>query len=168
MTIIASYPNNNQAQLAYNKLIETGLKSDHISIATLESNIVDEINIYNKPMAVTGSTATGVAAGAAIGFLIGAAALTIPGLGALLVSGQLALILGSGLAAEATLGAAIGGVGGFVSGLVQAGADEKDAKLLEDHLQNGGVILAVKDDLTGSHQKLLELTDPTSLIVFSD
>jgi hypothetical protein len=168
MTIIASYPNNNLAQLAYDKLLLSGLKSNHISIATLESNIVNEIHTYNKPIAVTGTAAAGAAAGAALGFLIGAVALATPGLGALLVSGQLALILGSGIAAETTIGAAIGGVGGLVAGLVDAGADEQDAKLLEDHLQNGGVIMAVQDDIYGSHKKLLELTKPTSLISFSN
>jgi hypothetical protein len=169
MTIIASYPNNNLAHLAYNKLIETGMDKSHISVATLESNANSElVHSNNTSSVVTGGTASGAVTGAAIGFLIGAAALTIPGLGALLVSGPLAVALGSGILAEATLGAAVGGVGGFVSGLVKAGADEKDAKLLEDHLQNGGVIVAVKDDSAGSHKTLLELTDPTSLIVLSD
>jgi hypothetical protein len=168
MTIIASYPNSISAQSAFNKLLESGLTSDHISIATLKSSVPEDMHTYDKTMAVTGTTASGLAAGAAIGFLIGAAALTIPGLGALLVSGELALLFGSGLAAEATIGAAIGSVGGFVTGLVQAGTDEKDAKMLESHLQNGGVILAVKDDATGTHKKFVELTNPVSLIVLAD
>jgi hypothetical protein len=168
MTIIASYPNSNMAQLAFNKLIESGLTSNHISVAALKSSVPDEMHTYDKTMAVTGTTASGLAAGAAIGFLIGAAALTIPGLGALLVSGELALFFGSGLAAEATIGAAIGSVGGFVTGLVRAGTDEQDAKVLETHLQNGGVILAIKDDVAGTHKKFVELTNPISLITLAD
>jgi hypothetical protein len=168
MTIIASYPNNNQAQLAYNKLLDTGIARDQISVATLESEINNDSHLSKTTADVTGGTTSGAVTGAAIGFLIGAAALTIPGFGALLISGPLAVALGGGLAAEATLGAAIGGVGGFVSGLVKAGANEKDAKLIEDHLHNGGVIVAVHDDTEGSHKTLMELTDPSSLIVFSD
>jgi hypothetical protein len=168
MTIVASYPNNNLAQLAYNKLRATGMERDQIGVAAFGSNPTNNLHTSDSVSDVTGGTASGVITGAAVGFLIGAVALTIPGLGALLVSGPLALALGSGIAAEATLGAAIGGVGGFVSGLVKAGADEKDAKLLEDHLANGGVIIAVKDDSNQSHKKLLEATEPTSLITFSD
>jgi F0F1-type ATP synthase assembly protein I len=168
MTLIASYPNNNSAELAYNKLLETGMHKDHISIAALDSKTTNETHISDGATEVTSDTATGIATGAAIGFLIGAVALTIPGLGALLVTGQLAAALGSGIAAEAALGAAIGGVGGFVTGLVKSGANQKDAEMLQENLQNGGVILSVKDDESGSHKKLLELTNPTSLIVFAD
>ena len=149
MTIVASYPNSISAQSAFNKLLESWLTSDHISIATLESNVPEDMHTYDETMTVSRTTASGLAAGAAIGFLIRAAALTIPWLGALLVSGELALLFRSGLAAEA----AIGNAGGFVTGLVQAGTDEKDVKMLESHLQNGGVILAVKDDSAGTHKK---------------
>jgi hypothetical protein len=169
MTLIASYQNSNSAQLAYNKLVEAGVQNNHIGVAKLETDSTENIPYQSNSAAdVTGGTTSGAVTGAALGFLIGAAALTIPGLGALLVSGPLAIALGGGLAAETTLGAAIGGVGGFVSGMMKAGADEKDAKLIESHLQNGGVIVSVKDDLEGSHKKILESTSPSSLIVFDE
>jgi hypothetical protein len=172
MTLIATYLNNNSAQVAYNKLVDTGMERDQISVATIYPNnpaeTLNEMHLSSPASDVTGGTTSGAVTGAAIGFLIGAAALTIPGFGALLISGPLVAAFGGGLVAEATLGAAIGGLGGFVTGLVKAGADEKDAQLIQEHLQNGGVILAVKDDSQNSHKHLLELTDPTSLISLTD
>jgi uncharacterized membrane protein len=172
MTIIASYPNNTQAQLAYNKLLETGLDKEHISVASRQPETIPENmqgkNVSDVAADVTGGTTTGAVTGAAVGFLIGAAALAIPGFGALLISGPLAAAIGGSLAANTAVGAAIGGLGGFASGLMKAGVNEEDAKAIESNLQNGGVIIAVKDDAEGSHKTLLELTDPTSLIVFSD
>jgi hypothetical protein len=172
MTIIASYPNHKLAQSTYDKLLETGLERKHISIATLQPETSHENknldNDSNFTSEVAGGTTSGAVAGAAIGLLIGAVALTIPGFGALLISGPLALAFGSGLVAETTLGATIGGIGGFVSGLIKAGATHEDAKLIETNLQGGEVIIAVKDDIAGSHKRLLESTNPTSLIVLSD
>jgi hypothetical protein len=107
MTLIASYANSNLAQMAYNELLNSGLSKDQISVATLESDVANKIQSSNGASDVTGGTVSGAVTGAAVGFLIGAAALTIPGLGPLLVGGPLQAALGSGLAAEATLGAAI-------------------------------------------------------------
>ncbi len=172
MTIIASYPSNTAAQSAYDMLLAAGITKEHISVASREpENISDNMhgkNVSDVASDVTGGTTSGAVTGAAVGFLIGAAALAIPGFGALLISGPLALAIGGSLAANTAVGAAIGGLGGFASGLMKAGANETDAKYMEEHLQNGGIIIAVKDDMKGSHKQMLESTHPISLITLED
>jgi hypothetical protein len=171
MTIIASYPNNNSAQSAYDMLLAAGVTKDHISVASRQPETMPDhmqASASDSAVDVTGGTTTGAVTGAAVGFLIGAAALAIPGFGALLISGPLAAAVGGSLAANTAVGAAIGGLGGFASGLVKAGADEADAKAMENHLQNGGVIVAVKDDMEGTHKRMLESTHPSSVIALND
>lgn len=173
MTIIASYPNNTGAQSAYDMLLAAGITKEHISVASRqpETDSTSSMHVSNDVETaadVTGGTTSGAVTGAAVGFLIGAAALAIPGFGALLISGPLAAAVGGSLAANTAVGAAIGGLGGFASGLIKAGANEADAKAMEEHLQNGGVIIAVKDDMEGTHKRMLESTHPNSLITLND
>jgi hypothetical protein len=172
MTIIASYPNNNTAQIAYDMLIAGGITKDHISVASRQPETIPEHmhgkNASDAAADVTGGTTSGAVTGTAVGFLIGAAALAIPVFGALLISGPLAAAIGGSLAANPAVGAAIGGLGGFASGLVKAGANEADAKAMEHNLENGGVMIAVKDNMEGSHKTLLESTNPTSLVTLED
>jgi hypothetical protein len=172
MTIIAQYPNNTTAQNAYDSLLAAGLSKDHISVASRQPETIPE-HMQAKDDSdiaadITGGTTTGAVTGAAVGFLIGAAAIAIPGFGALLISGPLAAAVGGSLAANTAVGAAIGGLGGFGSGLIKAGANEADAKSMETHLQNGGVIIAVQDDSEGSHRNILESTSIGSLITLND
>ena len=172
MTIIASYPNNTSAQSAYDMLLAAGVTKEHISVASRQPETIPE-HMQGKDVSdvaadVTGGTTTGAVTGAAVGFLIGAAALAIPGFGALLISGPLAAAVGGSLAANTAVGAAVGGLGGFASGLMKAGADEVDAKAMETNLQNGGVIVAIKDDMEGTHRRMLESTHPSSLITLND
>jgi hypothetical protein len=171
MTIIASYPNNSSAQSAYDMLLAAGVTKEHISVASRQPETMPEHmqdSASDSAADITGGTTTGAVTGAAVGFLIGAAALAIPGFGALLISGPLAAAVGGSLAANTAVGAAIGGLGGFASGLIKAGANEADAKAMEEHLQNGGVIVAVKDDMEGTHKRMLESSHPSSLITLND
>ena len=172
MTIIASYPNNNSAQSAYDLLLASGANREDVSVASRQPETIPD-NMQGKHTSdvasdVTGGTTSGAVTGAAIGFLLGAAALAIPGLGALLISGPLAAAIGGSLAANTAVGAAIGGLGGFGSGLIKAGANETEAKLMEENIQNGGVIIAVKDDMQGTYKTVLQNTHPTSLITLND
>jgi hypothetical protein len=171
MTTIALFNNSNSAQIVYDKLIAAGIDKNHISVAAREpkdTNFDKSVNVQKDSNVVadaTGGATTGAVAGAAIGFLAGAAALTFPGFGGLLVAGPLATALGgSSLAANTALGATIGGVGGLVSGLVKAGVDETQARYIETSLQQGGVIIAVRDDSSGEFKKILAESDSESII----
>src|SRR4029077_7480902 len=93
--------------------------------------------------------AVGGAVGATlVGIAAAAAALTIPGLG-LVIAGPLAGALAGGAA-----GAATGGLVGF---LVGAGIPEERAKLYENDIKNGGIVMGVNprsdDDATYLEQQ---------------
>jgi hypothetical protein len=172
MTTIALYPNSNSAQVTYDKLIDAGISTDDVSVASRDpenTHMDSDIKVSSAtdtPAAdVTGGTTSGLVSGAAIGFLAGAAALAIPGFGALLVTGPLAAALGgSALAANTALGATIGATGGLVTGLVKAGADQTEAENIEKNLQQGGIMIAIKDDEMGTYTKILEASNPESIV----
>ncbi|MBC7472282.1 MAG: hypothetical protein H7196_03430 [candidate division SR1 bacterium] len=172
MTTIALYSTSNSAQMTYDKLIESGISTDNISVASRDpekKNMNSDVKVQkdNDTSAadITGGATSGLVTGAAIGFLAGAAALAIPGFGALLVTGPLAAALGgSALAANTALGATIGATGGLVSGLVKAGVDRTQAEEIEKNLQQGGIMIAIKDDEISTYSKILEESNPESLV----
>lgn len=171
MTIVALYPNSNSAQSVFDKLIQSGISADNISVASRDpenTNMDNGIKVHTVDTAatdVTGGATSGLVSGAAIGFLVGAAALIFPGFGALLVTGPLAAALGgSALAANTALGATIGATGGLVTGLVKAGADQGEAEKIEKNLQQGGVMLAINADEMSIYAKILEDSNPDSIV----
>lgn len=171
MTTIALYSNDETAQTVYDQLIEKGIKKGDISFVARDPqnhDINSDVSVagLDTPASdVTGGTASGLVTGAAIGFLAGAAALVIPGFGALLVSGPLTAALGgSALAANTALGATIGATGGLVAGLVKAGFDLNDAKQIEESLHRGGIMIAIKDDQSGTYTQVLKDNNPESII----
>lgn len=158
--------------MTYDKLIESGISTDNISVASRDpekTNMDSSVNVQKdkdtSAADITGGATSGLVTGAAIGFLAGAAALAIPGFGALLVTGPLAAALGgSALAANTALGATIGATGGLVSGLVKAGVDKTEAENIEKNLQQGGIMIAIKDDEMGTYTKILQESNPESLV----
>lgn len=97
--------------------------------------------------AVTGAT-TGAVAGALAVLLAGAATVLLPGLGPLLITGPLAA---SWIAGGAVTGAL---TGGLLGALVDMGLPEEKARLFEEHIQAGEVLVAVSVD--DDHQMEVE------------
>ncbi len=77
--------------------------------------------------------------------MIGIGAIAIPGIGGLLIGGPLAAALGLTGAAAATVSGAVTGAlaGGLVGGLVGLGVPEETAKVYENRIREGGVLIAV-------------------------
>lgn len=94
--------------------------------------------------AVSGATTGGIIGGIA-GLLIGIGAIAIPGIGGLLVGGPIAAALGlSGAAASTATGALTGALaGGIVGALIGLGVPEEDARIYEERIQAGAILLAV-------------------------
>lgn len=94
--------------------------------------------------AVSGAATGGVIGGLA-GLLIGLGAITIPGLGAILIGGPIAAALGLTGAAATTLSGTVTGAlaGGLVGALVDLGVPEEDARVYEERIREGGVVVAV-------------------------
>lgn len=147
-TILGAFPNQQRADEAWRSLSRVGYDAQDISVLVREGVVIQPDS--NTPAenaadgAVSGAVTGGAIAGIA-GLLIGLGVIAIPGIGGLLIGGPLAAALGlTGAAATATSAAATGAVaGGLIGALSGLGVPEDRATLLAEHLQAGGVILAV-------------------------
>ncbi|WP_052553271.1 hypothetical protein [Enhygromyxa salina] len=139
-TIIATYEDVHGANRAVERLFEEGFTNEEISMllsdATKDKHLAIETNT-KAPEGVATGAAVGGTLGAIAAGLTAVASIVIPGLG-LVVAGPL-------LAALAGLGAG-GAVGGLVGGLVGLGISENEAKVVEEAIKNGNVVIAVSHD----------------------
>ena len=174
MTIIATYDQLNQAETAVHKLANFGIEKDKVGLATLNETYKNAHtnNIKTSPndmvAEATGATATGTIVGAATGFILGALGIAT-GVGALLISGPLVLVLGgSALAANTAIGAGIGALGGFISGLTSAGVKEAEAQAMAETIERGGVMISVDLGNGNNHyadvENILRETNPTQIV----
>ncbi len=97
---------------------------------------------------VSGAALTGAAAGGVIGGIAGMVIANglIPGLGAFIAAGPIATALGltevaATIATVATTGAV---AGGLIGGLAKLGIAEEDARLYEEHVRKGGVLVIAR------------------------
>ena len=101
----------------------------------------------NTGASVAEGTVSGAATGGVLGALAGLLVATgvIPGLGAILIGGPIAIALGlTGAAATTVSGAATGLIaGGILGALASLGLSDEDARVYEDTIKEGGILLAV-------------------------
>ncbi|KKQ93019.1 MAG: hypothetical protein A3C27_00290 [Candidatus Levybacteria bacterium RIFCSPHIGHO2_02_FULL_39_36] len=162
-TIIGVFPDKETADHAVDEFIHYGYRNDEISLVMKNGLTGRKHGVrYENSSSVTEGTVTGVATGGIIGGLtglfIGAGLITIPGIGALLVAGPIAAALGlSGIAATTVSGAITGALaGGLVGGLIGLGIPEQEARLYEETIREGGVLLAVPV-VSGQEKEVREL-----------
>ena len=141
-TVTALFETEDEAGRAASALVEDGFLHDQIGIIAGHELSHPEHHITapeNSEGKVVNAVGKGLAYGGGLGAIAGGlSALLIPGIGPLLVGGALATtFLGAGLGAS---------VGGVMAGLMKAGVDESDARLFEDALRHGGVVLTVHTD----------------------
>jgi hypothetical protein len=141
-TVTSLFETEEDAGRAAGALIEEGFTQDQIGIIAGHELSHPERHITapeNSEGKVLNAVGKGLALGGGLGALAGGvSALLIPGVGPLVVGGALAAaFLGAGLGASA---------GGVMAGLMKAGVDESDARLFEDALRHGGVVLTVHTD----------------------
>lgn len=146
--ITAAFDSRLDAQRCIDGLKKSGVSEDAISIIAqddaghLQANVGGDLEHDHTDNKGTGML-KGAAAGGAVGALFGIAAFVIPGLGPFITAGWLATSLGAAGAATAA-GAIIGATAGSISGLLMDyGVSESDARLYEDQVHKGGVILLV-------------------------
>ena len=146
--VIGSFLNSNNANEAVKHLKDLGLNPKDVSVMAKDGILRQEVmeNGGNKAVegTVTGVTTGGLVGGLA-GLLIGIGAVTIPGVGAVLIGGPLAVALGlTGAAATAVSGAVTGALaGGLVGSLVGLGVPEQEARVYEDKINTGSIVLLV-------------------------
>lgn len=144
--VLGIFSDRTQAESAFHELEEIGHNPKDISIVMKDRKEAQELaNDTGTDVAggaLSGAT-TGGALGALAGFLVGTGVL--PGLGALLIGGPIAVALGlTGAAAATVSGAATGALaGGLVGALMSFGLTEDDARVYEEGIKAGGILVAV-------------------------
>jgi hypothetical protein len=142
------------ADRAVDDLQESGFNPKDISIIMKDQVVTGSGETTGKGEQVAGGAVSGATTGGVVGgiagLLIGIGALTIPGVGALLIGGPVAAALGlTGAAATTVSGALTGALaGGLVGALVGLGIPEEEAKVYEQRISEGAVLVAVPS--TGS------------------
>lgn len=146
------------AENAINTLEREGFDPKQISIVMKNSddaNVIQNNTGANVAGGATAGAATGTVIGGLAGLLIGIGAIAIPGIGVLLIAGPLVTALGfTGAAASTVAGATTGALtGGLIGALVNLGIPEADAKLYEDRVKSGAILVAVPE-MTGKHMEV--------------
>ncbi len=147
-TLLGVFAGRGDAEGAINALEADGYNPKDISIMMRNSDeaqvVAENTGANVAEGAVSGATTGGVLGGLA-GLLIGIGAITIPGVGALLIGGPLAAALGLGGAAATTVSGAVTGAlaGGLVGALVNLGVPEEDARVYEQRIKEGAILVAV-------------------------
>jgi hypothetical protein len=146
--VLGVFANRTEAEDAIDDLKDAGYNPKDISIVmkdTAEGQAVASNTGANVASgAATGATTGGVI-GALAGLLVGIGAIAVPGVGALLIGGPLAAALGlTGAAASTVSGAVTGALaGGLLGALMGLGIPEEDAKVYEQQVKAGGILVAV-------------------------
>jgi hypothetical protein len=150
-TIIGVFDNRAAAEQAIGGLREHGIADADISYVG-GAGADGEIDTTTVHTGDGESVAEGAGAGAVTGGVIGAIAGLVvangilPGLGTLFVAGPIATALGlTGAAATTAAGALTGAAaGGLIGAITNLGASEEDAKVYEERVRSGGVLVAAE------------------------
>lgn len=144
---IGLFETYNKANDAVRDLEDLGYTGAEISVISKSAVMPDqEIQVENDTSegVMEGAKAGGVIGGI-LGLLAGIGVVTLPGLGALFVTGPIAAAFGiTGIAGATVSGALTGAIaGGLLAGLKELGIDEPKAKMYEEKVQNGYVMVSV-------------------------
>ena len=126
---------------AYNTLHERGYNQDDVHL--LMSNDTRKKHFADDDTEIGTKAAEGLGKGSAIGGTVGAVVGAIAAIGTSLAIPGLGLVIAGPIAA-ALAGAGAGGLtGGVVGALVGAGIPEERARIYEDGIKNGNVVVGV-------------------------
>lgn len=136
--VTATFDTSSSAELALSRLVDMGIREEQISLIVTEESRGNHFQIETKSRADEGA-----AAGATFGGVVGAILGSVLAAGALAIPGLNLIVVGSLTGALAGLGAGAA-TGGLIGALVGAGIPEHEAKIYEDELKAGNILLAVK------------------------
>lgn len=162
--IFGVFTERENAENAINELENGGFDPKNISIVmkdTDDAKVIQNNTGANVAEGATAGATTGAVAGGLAGLLIGIGAIAIPGVGALFIAGPLVTALGlTGAAASTIAGATTGALaGGLIGALIKLGIPEEDAKVYEDRVKSGAILVAVPE-MEGRHKEVsIILTD---------
>lgn len=150
-TITAIFNNRLSANHAINLLKKSGVNDKDLSILAAESSVTKNIVLEENSKAPEG-----VSIGAGVGAVAGAALAGLTAVGSITLTGGLGL-LAAGPVVAAFAGAGAGATaGGLVGGLVGLGVPETEAKLIDEKLGTGHVLVGVTTN-SSKESKVQEL-----------
>ncbi len=158
--ITATFKTRDAAFAAINQLEAVGVTQEQISVVVTDETRGRSFNIDEGTKADEGA-----AAGATFGGIVGGVLAALAGAGTVVFPGLNLVVAGavvSGLAG-AGAGAATGGLLGL---LVGAGIKEHEAKIYEDEIKTGAILLAVKaqdNDQKKTIEDILDRSDSYNL-----
>lgn len=137
------FPTKESAERAYASIHSRGYTSDDVHVMMSDkardthfSGTVVETELGNKAL-------EGAGTGSAIGTTLGAAAGAIAAIGTNLILPGLGLVIAGPLAAALAGAGAGAATGGIIGALVGAGIPEERAKVYEDGVKKGEIVLGV-------------------------
>src|SRR5690606_4020667 len=145
-TYIATFESTTDADRCIARLYEEGFTRNDISMLVSDDTSKRHFAIEQRTKAPEGA-----AGGAAAGGLLGALAAGLTAVGGIVIPGVGVLLAGPLVAALVGAGAG-GALGGLVGGLVGLGFNENEAKLVEDAVRKGNVVVAVPDESGERHR----------------
>ena len=158
MTTIGVFTTHASARGAIDDLRSIGVADADISY--LYTDIDGDIKDAHSDSKVGEGTAAGATTGAVLGAIAGFAVANavLPGVGTLLVAGPLAAALGlTGVAATTVAGAMTGlAAGGIVGALANIGVSEEDAKLYEDLVRSGNVLVVARSGAVSAREVFVQ------------
>ncbi len=153
--ITATFENRTAAEAALIKLVDMGIREEQLSLIVTEQSRGNHFNIETKSRADEGA-----AVGATFGGVVGAFLGSVMAAGALAIPGLNIIVVGSLAGALAGLGAGAA-TGGLIGALVGAGIPEHEAKIYEDEIKSGNILLAVKPVDGDQKRRIQELLKKT-------
>lgn len=149
--LTGSFRNRAEVERAYNSLLERGYTKDDINVIMSDDTRKQHFSATSEVTELGNKAAEGGLTGATVGGTIGAVAgvlalagtLAIPGLGIVLAGPVAAGLVGLGAGAA---------TGGLVGALIGAGIPEERAKLYENDIKAGGIVMGVNPRTTEDAQ----------------
>lgn len=147
-TIIGVFNDREDAESAIQELRDIDIPEENISYVytSAEGKKVTKSGSGDVVSGAAGGATAGAVLGAIAGLVVANGVL--PGLGTLFVAGPVAAALGlTGAAATTAAGAITGAVaGGLVGALVSLGVSEDEAKIYEERVKKGGILVTAQSD----------------------
>lgn len=139
-TVTATFKTNEAAELTLRELESCGFTDKQISVVLTDRTRGNSFNLDEATKVPEGIATGGIAGG-----IIGAVAAGLTSVGAIATGG--AGLLASGPVIAALAGGGAGALtGGLIGSLVGLGIPEHEAKIYENEIKNGAVLIAVETD----------------------
>ncbi len=151
--VTAVFETRTEAEMALQKLEAIGVTDSQISLLATDEARGQHFNIENSTKAEEGATT-----GAILGGLAGAVAAAFLSAGAIAIPGVNLIVSGYLVSAVAGLGAG-GAAGGIIGALAGLGFNEHEAKLYDDEIRSGNILIAVSPVDSGQRKRVKEIFD---------